>query len=123
MKESFKKSERFQRRIIASFTKIQLRNIQEWWDFNTNLDGLDKVKDLDLKEFINTREPDPQKALRLHYGISLLASIYRVGNKDFDGLHQAIIWKIGLGDEDLTVEWKYHPSKFIAPSEPRSLEG
>ncbi len=123
MKESFKKTERFQRRVIASFTKIQLGNIQEWWDFNTNLDRLDEAKDSDLKEFIDTREPDPKKALHLHYGISLLASIYGAGNKDFDGLHQALIWKTGPRDEDLTVEWKYHPSKFIAPSKSRSLEG
>lgn len=113
MKESLKKPERFQRRIVASFTKTQLRDIQEW-AFNTDKDGLSGAED--LREFIDTHEPDPKKALRLHYGISLITSIYEVGNTNFDGLQQALIWKTGPGDEDLTVEWKYYPSKFIAPS-------
>lgn len=113
MKESFKEPERFQRRIVASFTKTQLEDVQKW-AFNTGSDGLDEAKD--LKEFIDTHEPDPKKALRLHYGIDLIVSIYRVGNTNFDGLYEARIWKTGPGDKDLTVEWKHYPSKFIAPS-------
>ena len=113
MEESLRKPERFQRRIVASFTKTQLESIQEW-AFNVDKDGLDEAKD--LREFIDIHEPDLKKALRLHYGISLITSIYKVGNTNFDGLQQAVVWKTGSGDKDLVVEWKYYASKFIAPT-------
>ncbi|MEK7518054.1 MAG: hypothetical protein AAB583_05925 [Patescibacteria group bacterium] len=110
MKEFRKGHEKFQRRIVASFSSAQLVRIKE------QMATMDLENEGDLKDAIGATEPDPKKALRLHYGISVITAIYNTGNTSLDGFHNVLIWKTGPEETDLMAEWRYYErSTFKVP--------
>ena len=109
MKETAGGREKFQRRIVASFSHAQLAELEE------QMVKMDLGNEGDLKDAIDAIESDPKKALRLHYGMSVIETIYAGGNTSLDGLHTVLVWKTGPKETDLTAEWKYYEGKFKAP--------
>lgn len=106
MKEFPKGHEKFQRRIVASFSRAQLVGLRE------QMAKIDLGNEGELKDAIDTIEPDPKKALRLYYGMSVIKTIYEAGNRSLDGFHNVLVWKTGPEETDLVAEWKYYGSKF-----------
>lgn len=98
------RQEKPKKRIIASFTRTQLKATEEWLvkSVLSNYSLPD-----DLGEALEVVEPDEKKRLRLLIGVDLLERL-REKNRSLDELHQVLVWETGPNVEDHEVEWKFY---------------
>ena len=94
--------EKFQRKTLATFNSLQLRNISDW--ITENKDALRPYAT--VGEGLSALIPDAKQRKRYEVGFSLVMDVLRQG-KRFEDVHEVILWQTGPQEEDRLVEWKF----------------
>lgn len=113
--EKEKGPERFQPRIVASFSKIQLLKIYLWSKKNVTQTGLsftrDFLKTVETVEFDERgKKMDGKAKNRLIYGEKVISDLLNYGHQ-LDQIQGVVtVWQLTPDKDKLEVRWKLTPT-------------